>query len=277
MPGLLDSVKNLGKYLVGAGAGTTLAGRLGRAGMYLGAGYGGAAYIEQKGYEARNYYGSDRYDAYFGSGFSSLAGTAKVAGMFYGASALVSRDPIARVMNTYKYNKAKITNAYTKMTAPIDMSMGFPIRQPVPMKYSSSDIKNLKSAPRVGPLQAAAWSSALGVPALGSVYLLGWMGATTVGGVRGRMSKGKTAASAVMGYAGNMVGKTAVSLGRAGRAGVVAAGAGYLGYTVGTRNNNTTAEGTITEFDRYNSAGVSRMNFSTAGLVQALHNNNRKF
>ena len=52
---------------------------------------------------------------------------------------------------------------------------------------------------------------------------------------------------------------------------------GYAGYEAAMANNNPIAEGTITQFERHNSSGVNRMNFSTAGLVQALHNNNRKY
>lgn len=54
----------------------------------------------------------------------------------------------------------------------------------------------------------------------------------------------------------------------------VAGGAAYLGYRVGSRSNSPAAEGNITSFE-HGTSPVSRMNFSTAGLVQALHNNRR--
>lgn len=58
----------------------------------------------------------------------------------------------------------------------------------------------------------------------------------------------------------------------------IAIGAGYATYASTARiKSNMPGEGTITDVSRMNSSGVSKMNFSTAGLVQALHNANRKY
>lgn len=58
----------------------------------------------------------------------------------------------------------------------------------------------------------------------------------------------------------------------------IAIGAGYATYASTARiRSNMPGEGTITDVSRMNSTGVSKMNFSTAGLVQALHNANRKY
>lgn len=59
-------------------------------------------------------------------------------------------------------------------------------------------------------------------------------------------------------------------------AGVIGAGAG-LGAAFGGNNQNRFVEGNITSFKRHNESGVRRMNFSTAGLVQALHRTNSNF
>lgn len=59
-------------------------------------------------------------------------------------------------------------------------------------------------------------------------------------------------------------------------AGVIGAGAG-LGAAFGSNNQNRFVEGNITSFKRHNESGVRRMNFSTAGLVQALHRTNSNF
>jgi hypothetical protein len=63
------------------------------------------------------------------------------------------------------------------------------------------------------------------------------------------------------------------SLGFLTSVGVAGAG-GYAGYLVASRPTNAAAEGTITSFDQRNA--LQRMNYSTAGLVQALHNINRR-
>lgn len=59
----------------------------------------------------------------------------------------------------------------------------------------------------------------------------------------------------------------------------IAGVAGYATYASSSViKKNMTAEGTITDLSYMNSGGgVSKMNFSTAGLVQALHNANRKY
>jgi hypothetical protein len=59
----------------------------------------------------------------------------------------------------------------------------------------------------------------------------------------------------------------------------IAGAAGYATYASSSViRKNMTAEGTITDLSYMNSGGgVSKMNFSTAGLVQALHNANRKY
>jgi len=267
MRSLGEIIGELGRRAAG---GSTFKGRVMRGAGYLGAGYGAAGLIQHQADIKRNYYGQERYDQYYGSGAETLSGIAKGAGMWYGAFALLGRDPIARTINSAKYYKAKI--ASTKWSDIWEQPLGLPRTKA--SAYTSSDIKKLSQNPRVGPLQAMAWASMAGAPEVGAVIGMGMMG-TGIMGSMGRMRGGRGAPTGV-GFAATP-GKWGARLSSMGTGAAVMGAGGYLGYMGAQRPDNVTAEGTIRSFDRYNSAGVSRMNYSTAGLVQALHRNNRKF
>jgi hypothetical protein len=80
-------------------------------------------------------------------------------------------------------------------------------------------------------------------------------------------------AGAAAGYAGYQVAKSAGIGGT-----MLAVGAAAATYaSVNRLSNALPAEGNIIDFSTQNSGGVSKMNFSTAGLVQALHAANRKY
>lgn len=138
--------------------------------------------------------------------------------------------------------------------------------------YSLEDIKKLKQTPRLGlrhlalygsTALGAGWSSSMAENSASNL-----MGTAIGAGVVG--AAGLTTFG--LGYGAYKLGGKSMLQGSA-----VMGAAGAAGYMAAVRNNNPTAEGTITSFDKYNESGVSRMNFSTAGLVQALHNNNRRF
>lgn len=246
------------KRLLGSGS---LRSRAGKGAAYLGAGMGAAAYIEHAANIKKNYYGQERYDSYYGSGAETLAGGAKMLGAWYGLGALFGRDPISRGINSFKYRKAQLAST--------SFDVGTLSFRPKASRYSSSDIKNLSQKPRLGPRHLALYgAAAMG----GGTVSPEVMGGTLIGA--GVLSGG--AIVGAMGYGGTKL-LGARGMLHAGVGAGIIGGAGALGYSVATRNNNPAAEGSITSFDRYNSSGVRRMNFSTAGLVQALHNNNRKF
>ena len=55
-------------------------------------------------------------------------------------------------------------------------------------------------------------------------------------------------------------------------------GGGFVaGGVQGSTRNASLPEGNIIDFSRHNESGVQRMNFSTAGLVQALHRSNSRY
>jgi hypothetical protein len=134
--------------------------------------------------------------------------------------------------------------------------------------HSPEAIKKLADTPRAGIVRPLAWASVLGMPSGHAGEAMGWLG-ENAGASAGVVGAGIGGFAA--GYAITKMGASKSLIG----AGVIG-GAGYMGYRTASRDNNAAAEGTITSFDRYNSSGVGRMNFSTAGLVQALHNNNRR-
>jgi hypothetical protein len=134
-------------------------------------------------------------------------------------------------------------------------------------RYSPDDIKNLSKVPRVGPLQVLSWSTMAGIGAQGTSSYISQGTVTAPVAVAGGFAAGFAATNMISKFG---VGRSALGAGIIGTA-------GYAGYLAGERNNNPAAEGTIQMFERHNESGVRRMNYSTAGLVQALHNNNRKF
>tara|TARA_R110002074_G_scaffold402324_1_gene607016 strand:+ start:50034 stop:50861 length:828 start_codon:yes stop_codon:yes gene_type:complete len=253
--------------------GSTIKGRVGRAAGYLGAGYGTSAYIDHKVEEKKNYYGEKRFNTYFGEGAgSALSGTAKMAGMWYGGWAMLGRDPLARGLNTLKYNKARAasTNWGDLITHP------FSKPRSKASHFSNDFIKNLKNTPRLTARHAVLYGSmAIGGGAASSAVAenaSAQMSALAIGATAGAVGGGLAllggwGARKMMGRAGFMHAATGAGI-------IGAAGAG--GFAAAQANNNPIAEGSITDFSRANSSGVSRMNYSTAGLVQALHNNNRR-
>ena len=298
---------DIGKKLT---AGSSWHGRIGRGLSYFAAGQGASAIITHKADEVRNYYGDKSYDSQFGSGAETLAGTASAIGTYYGVFALAGRDPMARIKNTFKLSSAKHQNRiHAKVSGRLNARASNILgredhhtllytgpqrafrfkRKPTEIltrgrhvnedsmnrrinKYklhSPDDIKKLADTPRADPLRLMMWASWTGLLPGATQGTTSWIG-ETIGATAG------VGASVVGGFAaGYAITKMGASKSLIGTA--VMGGAGYMGYRTATRDNNAAAEGTISSFDRYNDTGVSRMNFSTAGLVQALHNKNRRY
>lgn len=248
---------------LGAVAGVTGGGRwktrLGVLGGTTAAGLLGSAYIGHVADVKRNYYGQARYDSYFGAGAETLQGLAMVGAGFFGLPALIGRDYITRLANSYDYYTGgkKLLSLASTPTA----------------------IKNMiRTTPKFGLVQIASLttmftgSAAFANPEL-TLGILG--GAVAAGGVgaayaANRAIKGTTMGAklskAIADYTGgySTLAKTA---------GATLAG-GALGYAAVNRANNVAGEGNIQSFDT--GSVVSRMNWSTAGLGLAIHNRTRK-
>lgn len=258
--------------------------KLGLAAGYVGAGYGVSALAEHQQANSRAYYGDEYYDKHY-KGADSLGGLAKGIGYFFGGMSLIDRDYISRGRNTYNYLMGKEARGYRKLLnskKPITRTSftdgGYTTsRVTEPFKTSShpgvmarraeaaAGLKSLQQRPGLGPVQ------------IFSLAVMG--GALDSGPVSKIMSAYPNAGSYAM---------TAVGIGAAGMIGAsihrnkaygatmaTAAGAG-LGAMTALKFNNRAAEGNIVDFNTYDDSVVRRMNFSTAGLVQALHNANRR-
>lgn len=107
--------------------------------------------------------------------------------------------------------------------------------------------------------------SAIGVSAIGKKFIKNPYGKNFSG------IKPPVVAKKEAGYSSGIMGSLASSLGFtiAGVGGGIALGIGTNEY------KHTFAEGDITSMDQRST--TQRLNYSTAGLVQALHNNSRRF
>lgn len=282
-----------------------------RAGLfasYMGAGYGFSAAMDRQIEHSRNYYGAENFEREYGEGVNMPGNIGKYyVGWLMGGMSLIDRDYISRGRNTYRYLFGE-GNKYRKLlnskklynrTIPYDghfeaqVKMGkHPgvnvIRQPhegtmlvqEPFNISpvtaktrnrlEQSLKKFKDAPQFGLLQMISSSSILG----GATSLSsGLMNAVSSPAAQYTLY-GTTAATLLMGgvalHSKGKLTTTMIGLG------VVGAG-GYAGLKAGKRPYGGAAEGTITDFSDYNNSAVRRMNFSTAGLVQALDRNNRRY
>lgn len=235
--------------------GSSIKQRAGLAAMYLGVPLLANKFIENYSENRRAYYGDSRYDSIYGGGAQALESGILGVGLWGAANAIFDRDPLSRIRNSYRYTKARV--ASTKFS---DL-LGFPGFKPrmKASSYSASDMAKLKGAPRFGKFSA--------------LYLSTLMGANP-GALLGMVPHGTMTLAA--GVGAGYIGAAAVR--HLGFAETVATAAGaYAGYKVGSSYNNISPEGNIVDFRTYNADGVSRMNFSTAGLSLALHSNNRRY
>lgn len=279
----LEHFKEFGRRFAGIG-GSSPQRRLGTAAAYLLGGGLTSKYIEHAADEKRAYYGQSRYDSYYGGAASALSGTASLAGMWYGGFALLGRDPISRGINSAKYLKARGGLARGRASnAAYEGSLGM-AGKPYDVASGAAKLEKLGQYPKLGLRQLATYGVMAGMTVEGSnpaEIIAAGAGADFLLGPQKGLSKigkmfapsaavTKTAAATGGSNMGRRLAGFGASMG-------AIAGGGYTGYKTGLANNNETAEGTITSFDRYNSSAVRRMNYSTAGLGLALHSNNRKF
>jgi len=259
--------------------------RLGLAAGYLGAGYAIDGLVSNQQANSRAYYGEEHYNKYY-QGSESIGSLAKGVGYFLGGMSLIDRDYISRGRNTYKYLFSKearrsrsLLNRKTVINRTGLTEGGYGPTINYKQRFNKSDhpvvvsrrnrakatLKTLGERPGIGPVQIfslAAMSGVITSGPMGELIQKSPSAMTNIG-----IGLGVTAGAGV-----------AKSLWKNRAFGATAATVlgGYAGSTVVNRYNNPSAEGNITELNLYDDSVVSRMNFSTAGLVQALHNANRR-
>lgn len=265
-----------------------------RAGLfagYMGAGYGFSALMDKQIERSRNYYGAENFEREYGEGVSTPGNISKYfVGWGMGGLALLDRDYISRGRNTFRYlfgkeanRSRKLLNRKSPITRTAFTDGGYTTNQ-VTEPFSQSKhavvmsrkasakakLDKLKDAPQFGLLQMLSSSSLLGGA---SSLSSGLMNAISSPAAQYTLY-GTTAATLLMGgaalYSKGKLTTAVVGLG-------VAGAGGYAGLKAGRRPYGGAAEGTIVDFNEYNNSAVRRMNFSTAGLVQALDRNNRRY
>lgn len=273
--GILSNIMNSQHMAKGAGLATHMFGRFDSTSSILSRfvkplayavpGLAGAGYIMHKGKEMENYYGSSRYSSYYGQGRETAAGISAGAGLFYGVMSMLHKDPYSRIKTSL--------NFWTKE------------RQ---LLKSASPVKEamIRSSPGLGAGWGKSFSSKAASFFVGATRVGTWVGMTsapsyfTGTGMLTSAVGGTLAAGAVsgLGLGAIAIGKQGVNpshlLGFAGSV-AAASGGAYAGWKLASNVNAPAAEGNITGFDQ--GSPTSRMNYSTAGLVQALYKNRKQY
>lgn len=273
-----EAITNPRKMLGSAG----IKRRVGLFSMYMGAGYGASALLDHQIGVSRNYYGAEEFDKSYGEGANLPGNIAKYGvGWLMGGMSLFDRDYISRARNTFRLHTGKGRRAQnllkskrpvvrtiwgegpdwhrtTQISEPFNTS-----KHPIAMariEAAKRTIKRRKEVPQFGLLQMATLSGWTGGSGIAGQYV--GTGAGVLGGIA--LTGLGITGIAKLGLERTVFGSTMVGLG------------GYAGLKMGRRPSGGAAEGNITSFESNNSV-VRRMNFSTAGLVQALDRNNRRY
>ena len=273
--GLLSNIMNSQHMAKGAGLATNMFGRFDtmpsilsrfvKPLAYAVPGLVGAGYIMHKGKEMENYYGSSRYNSYYGQGRETAAGLSAGAGLFYGVMSMLHKDPYSRIKTSFNFwtkERKLLSTASPVKEAMMRNSPGLGIG------WGKSFTSKAASF-MVGASRVSTWTSMVSAPS----YFTGTSILTTAVG-------GTLAAGAVsgLGLGAIAIGKSGVNpshlLGFAGSVGAAAGGA-YAGWKLASNVNAPAAEGNIVGFDQ--GGPTSRMNYSTAGLVQALYKNRKQY
>lgn len=233
-------VKDFGRSLSAGSIGA----KVGKAVAYLGVGAGTNLALGYMADQERAYIGNQAFDSYYGSGPDNISTAIKFASYGNAALALIGRDSLSTAFNRLRYTGAKINLASAKR--------GISMASRPRYRAAKASVERLSKYPRMSVANAAALGSVALMPSL-----VGYE-AMAAGGVIG-LAGGYTALK--------MAAKHPIGA----LAGAAAFGAGAYSSMAIPRYG--TAEGAITDFSE--GSAVSRMNFSTAGLVQALHNSRR--
>jgi hypothetical protein len=232
--------------------------RVGLGGMYLGAGWVGSKLAENFTENQKAYYGESRFKSYYGSFGESASSMVFGLGALMGISAGLARDPISRALQERRNSIWRATRA-SRMESIRTNPRYSPSRKIQKRMYLDSEYEKATSGARLTKKYLAVnaimiASTSLGLAGPAAIAAQVGVGAAGLAGAAG------------LGVAAVKAPATMATLGVG----------GYVGWQVATHHNSTMAEGNIIDMRQYSDSAVRRMNYSTAGLVQALHNNNRK-
>lgn len=275
----------------------------------IGGGFFGAASLTGSYYDAverqlSSYYGEEKYEEMYAGGVRGRKGMATFALKAQGVMGLLGRDLISRGMGSAKYfskvgQSVSAKRAALKGREYISPSGDVLPTSPRKFNYAREFRNEMKfgvgkdiNTPRLG-LGAVGFGVGMGlsasdigvspfaVGALGGAIGIGMStlrGASNVTrmsvGVKGDLARARE--FGLVGKAGTKAESSFIKKRLAMTAGIMAVGVG-AGAGLGLSHNAPLPEGNIIDFSRHNESGVSRMNFSTAGLVQALHRSNSRY
>jgi hypothetical protein len=273
--GLLSTIMNSQHMAKGAGLATHMFGRFDSTSSILSRfvkplayavpGLAGAGYIMHKGKEMENYYGSSRYSSYYGQGRETAAGISAGAGLFYGIMGMLHKDPYSRIKTSLNFWTKE--RHLLKTASPVKEAM---IRSSPGLGTGWGKSSTSKAASfLVGATRVGTWVGMTSAPSYftGTGMITSAVGGTLTAGAisglgLGAMAVGRRGVnpSHLLGFAGSVA---------------AASGGAYAGWKLASNVNAPAAEGNIIGFDQ--GSPTSRMNYSTAGLVQALYKNRKQY
>ncbi|MCB1711903.1 MAG: hypothetical protein KDH96_05330 [Candidatus Riesia sp.] len=291
--GVLDSLGGAVMSWLGRGArsvagGSSMTRRIGVGAAWWGGGELAQSFVEHKEGEKRAYYGDSRYESYYGKGASALSGALGLYTKGHAIGSLLGRDPINRAINSIKYRKGSVAGRQLVSEYKTLKEMHGPGIDRL-IQSKKVDIDRYLSVPRLGFRSLGLYAGVAAAEFTGDSRSV-MMGLTTgvaadtlLGfGKKGRSKAQLRSAQADLGLTDELLKQhrakkaSGHSYGIGKSLAVAGIGAG-AGYYLGAVNTNRSAEGPITSFEKYNEQGVSRMNFSTAGLGLAIHRNQRRY
>lgn len=270
----------------------------------IGGGFFGAASLTGSYYDAVErqlsaYYGEEKYQEQYAAGVRSEKGMATFALKAQGVMGILGRDIISRGIGSLKYFSSFERGVKTVRGAAIYKRRGGPgsldPRREL-VGYSDKTIKTLPKPttsygdmPRIG-LGTLAFGAGMalneytgaGVSPLAMGAAGAGLSALLFAGGKGTTMALTTKNDPARAREFGMVGKGKAARGafilkRLGMTAAIMGAGGAAGYAQTATRNAPLAEGNIIDFSRHNESGVQRMNFSTAGLVQALHRSNSRY
>lgn len=226
---------------------------------YVGAGYVGSYLIGKSSENARAYYGEKEYQDRFKGYHEYAQGVSKVLGYLGGGAALFKADPISIVSNFRnigkynKYRKVATRDAFSDKWAR-GMQTGTHNRDRI-VSMAEDRMKQYSPYKGMWATRAVIGTAALG--AAGGIALANPLATAASTAVLGAIPAARLIK--------NNIGGTALI------AGGIGLGAGFAM----NRPIYPAGEGNITNVSYDRSSTVNRLNYSTAGLVQALYSNRK--
>lgn len=232
-----------------SGASNALMDRKFRMATYVLGGMVGGSYVSNYADIKRNYYGEEEYKKRYGTSLETTSKLLPYLGIGTALSVFTRMDPLSLI------ERAGKTTGLTKVLTAAYFNVRYPGNR----------------LERMNAMQRISRQPGLGGPTIltGLNFLMAAGASTLLGTMPTAMALGATGAAL------GIIKMMPSNINKLGMGATMAAGVGAAVYS----SKNTpypAAEGTIVDFRTSEQNTVRKMNFSTAGLVQALHTNRRQ-